>query len=304
MLLSSWPGCGWQLNVKCDLMNAGTPLVSGKNIAVKHNVSTFSYQSFTCCASSIVLKGLSVTYTFKENTFSKICRGKNKDVFLSSAWKVDILERRGFHRKTHTQTHQSSISQFPSMQRLAFWTVPVLLDPNTRWGLWEAVAMETKTVLPLSGCTSMTNDFLWVNHTPALHLILTGYVSLGMPLVSHISHSSCGSHICVSLCVYFHKLSEAFVLWDYTPVLCLDVRFPSGHLQQTQFSPVWDGTGVNHCLSPPWRPSPLSCSTSHLSRNRPCAWIRTPAQSLSSKPSQLDLLTESIGIGSRVKNVT
>lgn len=115
------------------------------------------------------------------------------------------------------------------MQLLAFRAVLVLMDHNPHRGLGGCCHGDRTSPPFVPGFTSMTNDFLWVNRAPALYLILTGYVSNGKSLVSHILRTLLWSVcvcVCVSVRVYFHTLSKGFVLWDYTPVWCLDVRLP------------------------------------------------------------------------------
>lgn len=82
---------------------------------------------------------------------------------------IDILEIQSFQRTwTHTHKHTPISLSKPIFCACSFIS----------WFFWtssrrfkEAVAVETKPYLPLSlGCTSMTSDFLWVNHT---HLLYT-----------------------------------------------------------------------------------------------------------------------------------
>lgn len=116
--------------------------------------------------------------------------------------------------------------------------------------LIQAVAMVTTPYPPLSlGSTSMTNHFLWVSDTPALHLFLTGRVSHGKSLVSHIVRS-CG---CVCVCL--------LVWWDVCAVR-LHTCVKDTCSKHNSRPSIRDGESVNHCLSPPRHRAPLFDYTS------------------------------------------
>lgn len=82
--------------------------------------------------------------------------------------------------------------------------------------------------------------------------------------------------VCVCACLLLqHRLSDWCVLevrWDYVLVWCLDVGLSPNRApldtcsKHNSHQPLWDGAGVNHCLSPPRHPTSLSCATPPLQK--------------------------------------
>lgn len=143
--------------------------------------------------------------------------------------------------------------------------------------------METKPYLHLSpASTGLTRDFLWVNPTPATHVCLTGHVSDGKLVVSHILRGILLLYICV--CLLEHRLVNRCVsaVGLHTCVMSgwVSVRVPQDTCSKhNSHPPLWDGAGVNHCFFL----SPLLYDP-RSSRNSPCAWVKIPAHLISACP--------------------
>ena len=136
-------------------------------------------------------------------------------------------------------------------------------------------------------------DFLWVSHTPAPRLALTGRVSRGKSLVPHTLRGAALRFGVPLAClrVYFpgedcpmgvcrrgggpREITHLCEVWMWGPPPPT-AQTPAANIILTSLSET--SAGVNHRLSPPRHPSPPSpLRPPHPSRNSPCSWVRVPS---------------------------